>query len=270
MSAPHPSSGAVGGAHHGRWLVAIGLMIVAAPVHAAPPSPAPPAPPPTTVVIARLAELPSSEACQGRRWVWTAARYTINRVISRRNPLRLRAGQDVLVHQLCPARARGFSGHARGDAGPLRPGQRQRLTLSAAPEAKPPRLVDPFDAALPRYRARRTNKAPKRPVIVLSVNGAGVSRKVRFAARGLHVGSAMSSDVLLAAAEGQHLLLKVRGPVLWVLPLGGAKVTVDGVRVPPKGVAITYKSKIAFGPYLASASLLTARFFRQVRRKQRR
>ncbi len=252
-----------------RWLLGAGLLCFAAlEARAAPPPTI--ATPPSVAVIARLSELPTSEACQGRRWVWAAARYTIKRVLSTRNTLALRAGQDVIVHMLCPARARGFSGLARGDAGPLRPGQRHRLTLIAAPEDNPKRLVDPFAAELRRYRARRTNRAARRPLIVLSVNGAGVSRKVRFATRALRLGSAMNNDVLLPAAEGRHLLLEVRGEVLWVLPVSGAKVTIDGAPVLSAGVAITYRSQIRFGPYTAQASLLTTRFFRHIRRSARK
>ena len=217
-------------------------------------------PRPQATVIAHLAERPLAPPCDGRKLVWVGTRHRIEKILSPKSTLHLQVGQAIIVHQACPARARGFARVARGDAGRLRPGARYRLVLTTAPAIPPRRLIDPFPPELPRFRARRTDQTAPTPTIVLRVMGAGVAQKTRFQQRELHIGKDANCDVMLhgEAIAAQHLRIAVRGPTLWVLPIASAPVRVDDTPVPPGGVAITYKSRLTFGPYSARASVLFA------------
>ncbi len=249
--------------------VAIACALWACPGTAAFASPAPapqksesPAlmPRPQATVIARLAELPLAPPCDGRKLVWVGARHRIEEILSPKSTLHLQVGQTIIVHQACPPRARDFARVARGDAGRLRPGARYRLVLTTAPSIPPRRLIDPFLPEFPRFRARRTDQTAPPPTIVLHVMGAGVAQKTRFQQRELRIGKDANCDVMLhgEAIAAQHLRIAVRGPTLWVLPIASAPVRVDNTPVPPGGVAITYKSRLTFGPYYARASVLFA------------
>lgn len=195
---------------------------------------------------AQLAQLPKSDRCNSQlRWV--TAEYRVLRVVSGNL-----SSPTVLVVHACPQRPRGFNNAARGDAGPLRPGQRHRLRLRRL-EQRPTPLVDRFAEHRPRYQAIWTAPLPWPKRLLVAVTGLGRNHRIPFDQHRVTIGSGDDVDIRIDGSQARHVSLIVDGEQ--ILLQSHAPVGLNGKRVARGTRRLRQSDRLQIASYQIRAAL---------------